>query len=93
MTINDLKENISIIEKDAADKIKQLKKEYCLEHNTKQVGQTFTDHSGDTILIQKILTDSHNLCCVYEGVLLNKDGTPKKKSKPRQMWQCNEKKS
>ena len=62
---------------------------YCLENNNYKVGDKFTDHIG-SIIIEKINYSTSSFCCVYYGIELKKDGTPRKDGSKRQVWQSNE---
>lgn len=68
-------------------------KEFCDANNPYKVGDVFTDHIG-SILIDKIqywvIFGNEGPCCVYSGLELKKDGTPRKDKSRRQCWQYNE---
>jgi hypothetical protein len=71
---------------------KKLIIEYCKQNNPYKIGDTFTDHRG-SILIERITyytyaTDKH--CCVYFGLELKKDGTPRKDQSKRSAYQLND---
>ena len=71
---------------------KQLRQQYCDANNHYKVGDKFTDHIG-TIVVEKIrYSYGDNPSCVYFGVGLKKDGTPRKhNNNKRNAWQINEK--
>jgi len=71
-----------------------LATEFARANNPYKIGDIFTDKIGK-IKIEKIqLTYSHfsdNLpSCVYTGLELKKDGTPKKSGDKRTAWQSND---
>ena len=71
---------------------KQMMKQYCDAKNPYKVGDKFTDHIG-TIVIEKIGYSYYggNPCCVFTGVGLKKDGTPRKdNNNKRNAWQSND---
>jgi hypothetical protein len=92
MLLETLNKKIDELEKNH-DKLKsKLMIEYCDANNPYKIGDKFTDHIG-TILIERIQYSlSINPSCVYYGLELKKDGTPKKNGSKRQAWQSNEKK-
>jgi len=61
-----------------------------LSKNTYKVNDIFTDHIG-SIIIKKIKIN-YDATCMYEGIVLKKDGTPTKKQEIRKAHQSNEKK-
>lgn len=69
--------------------------DYCQAHNPYKIGDVFTDHIG-SIRIDQITYDVslYRLpCCVYTGVELKKDGTPKASGSRRAAYQVNDVKS
>jgi hypothetical protein len=73
-------------------KRKKVMKRFCDANNPYKIGDKFTDHIG-SIIIEKIKY-SHTIngtpCCVYFGIGLKKDGTPKKSNDKRHAWQTND---
>jgi hypothetical protein len=70
-----------------------LETEYALSNNTVKVGDVFTDNLG-SIKVEKIKVwpggFSKLPSCVYEGLVLKKDGTPTKRNVLRRnAWQVN----
>jgi hypothetical protein len=68
---------------------KELIKAYCIANNPYKVGDVFRDHFG-SIKIGKIKYSILNMCMVYYGHELKKDGTPKKNGAVRCAYQSNE---
>lgn len=62
---------------------------YCISNNYYKIGDKFTDHIG-TILIERINYSLTKFCCIYYGIELKKDGTPRKDNSKREAWQSNE---
>jgi len=92
MTLNELDNKIIVLRNQFDNDVRLLKASYCNSNNPYKVGDIFTDHIG-SIIIENIKSYfSDNPCCVYYGVELKKDGTPRKDGSKRQAWQSNEKK-
>jgi len=89
MTKEDLKHKLKQIEDECIIKRKEVMRIYCDEHNPFKIGDSFTDHIG-TIRIEKVRYDLQYPCCVYFGVELKKDGSPKNSGKKRNSWQFNQ---
>ena len=90
MTEEELKEQLEALEKSHLLAKMVLMREYCNENNPYKIGDTFTDHIG-TVLIEKIMYSyGINTSCVYLGLELKKDGTPRKDGSKRNAYQCNE---
>ena len=71
----------------------QIIKSFCDANNPYKIGDVFTDHIG-SIRVQKIGYNRYgSVGCVYNGIILRKDGTETKKREIRQAWQSNEVKS
>ncbi|NCB47508.1 hypothetical protein EOM81_10890 [bacterium] len=93
MDIQDLKNSLQNIEnRYKIEKIRTIKT-YCDANNPYKVGDTFTDYNC-TIRIENIryYCSETNPCCIYEGVILRKDGTPRKDGKKESCFQSNERK-
>lgn len=71
-------------------KKRALVKECALSNNQYNVGDIVTDHIG-SVKVEKIMTTTSNdkPTCVYYGIELKKDMTPKKNDPRRQAWQNN----
>jgi len=92
MNIEDYKNAIHEIDKDAERKKLNLAIEYSKSHNKVKVGDIVEDHIGK-ILVGKI---SHSVsvnymtpCAVYTGMELKKNNEPFKHKKIRTVWQTN----
>ena len=71
-------------------KKKQVIRQYCDARNPYKVGDKFTDHIG-TVVVEKIMYSYiGNPCCIYFGVLLKKDGMPRKGNSKRYAYQSND---
>ena len=65
-------------------------REYCDANNPYKVGDVFEDRQGK-IKIEKIgYNYSQSFGCIYYGIELKKDGTPKKIESKRPAWQSND---
>lgn len=93
MNMQDLKNSLQYIENLCKTEKVQTIKAYCDANNPYKIGDTFTDHRC-TIRIEKIQyhCSEANPCCIYEGVILRKDGTPRKDGKKESCFQSNERK-
>jgi hypothetical protein len=91
MTKEQLRTELDIIHSDYAENVERVKITYCKANNPYKIGDIFTDHIG-SIKIEKIIFDlsSNELCCVYFGVELKKDLTPRKDNSKRNAWQSND---
>ncbi len=90
MTKETYQDNLKAYEVEFEIKKKSLAKDYAFSNNPHQIGDVITDNNT-TIKIEKIkhtLGNSYELPeCVYYGVELKKDGTPKKNGKLQGIWQ------
>ena len=68
---------------------KKLIRKFCDANNPYKVGDVFTDHIG-SIKVELIRYNYSDYNCVYFGVELKKDGTPKKLNPKRNAWQGND---
>jgi hypothetical protein len=66
-----------------------LIRDYCFSNNPYKVGDKFTDHIG-SIIIEEIKYSVISLCCIYFGIELKKDGTPRKDGSKRRAVQTSE---
>jgi hypothetical protein len=64
----------------------ELIKKFCLLNNPYKIGDKITDLSG-SIIIEKIKFSRYDMCCVYFGSSLKKDGTPRKDGEKRNIIQ------
>jgi hypothetical protein len=95
MKYEELKQRIKEINKEVELKVNKEIKAYCNANNPYKVGDIFTDHIG-SIIVEKIgyvsNLDRYKPYCIYCGIELKKDGTPKKGDKKRVAHQINENK-
>lgn len=77
--------------KELVDKKRELMKEYVDSNNPYEVGDKVTDHIGTIIIESMGYSNGFNdkPCAIYFGIELNKNSTPNKKTKKRQVWQVN----
>ncbi len=89
-----LKSELKRLENEYFTERTRMIKAYCDAHNTHKVGDVVTDHIG-SVKLHKIsyYVHSEHPCCIYVGLELKKDGTPRKDGKIRGVYQCNERKS
>lgn len=92
MTLEELRSKENEIKDEFANKVSELRRQYCNENNSYKVGDIFTDHIGSIVIESINYRLFENPCCIYYGVELKKDGTPRKDGSKRQAWQSNEKK-
>jgi hypothetical protein len=85
MTLEELKQMEREITREADERINQLRVDYSLEHNPYSVGDIIRDHYH-IIKVEKISVYSVGNC-VYTGVELKKDLTPKKRQVDTNMYQ------
>jgi len=82
---------IAQIEREANARKIELIRLYASENNTFKVGDVVKDHIG-SIIIEKItytISSKKIPCCVYYGLELKKDGTPRKNKSKRSVYQGN----
>jgi len=93
MTKEEMDSKLSQLEQEYSLNRKQIIKDFCDYNNPYKIGDIFTDHIG-SIKIERIKYSFSNLrdkpCCVYHGIELKKDLTPKKLVIKRDAWQSNE---
>lgn len=93
MKKEELDSKLSQLEQEYSLNKKKLIREFCDANNPYKVGDIFTDHIG-SIRIEKIKYSfslyREKPCCVYYGVELKKDLTPKKIQTNREAWQSND---
>lgn len=93
MTPKEYQERMSAINKEAAEKIKELKIQYAQENNPYSVGDIIEDHIGKGRIKEILLAEvsySYMLPqCVYLCDNLTRKGTVNKKEPTRQIWQNN----
>ncbi len=93
MKYEELQQRIKEINKEVELKVNNEIKAYCNANNPYKVGDIFTDHIG-SIKIEKIgyvlNLGRYKPYCIYSGLELKKDGTPKKGDKKRVAHQINE---
>jgi hypothetical protein len=95
MERKELEEKENELKLEYESKLKELKKQFAFLNNPYKIGDIFTDHIGcikiETIKASFGLHNSYSLpSCVYFGVELKKDMTPKKNNPKRQAWQSND---
>ena len=87
MTAEELKYKITLIKLETDKKIECVRREFVDANNPYKIGDIVTDHKC-TIRIEKIryyLTEKP--CAFYSGVILNKDGSPRKDGKTETVYQ------
>jgi hypothetical protein len=89
MTKETLDKQLAQLLADYEQQKKELIKSYCIANNPYKVGDVFTDAYG-SIKIEQVTYSIHSMCCVYYGVPLKKDLTPKLSSPHRSAYQDNE---
>ena len=91
MKKEELDSKLSQLEQEYSLNKKKLIIEFCDANNPYKVGDIFTDHIG-SIRIEKIKYSLYmgKPCCVYYGVELKKDLTPRKIQMNRKAWQSND---
>lgn len=92
MKLEELNERLKDLRNKYDSDVLHFKREYCDRNNPYKVGDIFTDHIGSIIIESIKYYPIDKPCCVYYGIELKKDGTPRKDSSKRQAWQSNEKK-
>lgn len=86
--------SLAKIAENAKRETNSLRWNFSYSHNSVRVGDTIEDHIGKG-LVEKvnhgIFSSNHDLPeCVYDVIILNKDGSPSKiKQNRRSVWQCN----
>jgi hypothetical protein len=92
MTEADYKIEMAKIETERRQKREEVMKKFAFENNTVKSGDKFTDHIG-TIVVEQIKATLPSLSefpsCMYFGIELKKDGTPKKDGSKRWTYQTN----
>jgi hypothetical protein len=95
MTFAALKLKLNSLEEQYERKKHNLQREYCDANNPYKIGDNFTDHIG-TIKIERIAyyfsSYGYEPSCIYFGIELKKDGTPKASEKRRKAFQPDDKK-
>lgn len=92
MTNREYDMEIKAIEDAAHQKKRNLIKEFCDANNPYKIGDIFSDHIGQ-IRIEKIKYYARAVdypCCIYEGIILNKNGDENKLGSRREAYQINE---
>ena len=69
----------------------ELMKEFVRSNNPHKIGDKVTDSLGSIVIEQIGFAHGYvdKPCAKYFGIELKKDGTPKKKTSRRQVWQLN----
>lgn len=89
MTLEELKDKIRLINLAKDSEIVCARKTFVDANNPYKIGDRVTEHAH-TICIEKIgYYLAEEPCAIYMGVLLNKDGTPRKDRKKDTVYQCN----
>jgi hypothetical protein len=92
MTYEQLKDRIKAINKEVELKVDNEIRAYCDANNPYKAGDVFTDHIG-SIKVKEIgyaLLTGNKPYCIYSGIELKKDGTPKSGDKKRVAYQIND---
>lgn len=91
MTELEYRDELVKLETEYRKKRQELMAKFALSNNTVKKGDKFTDHIG-TILVEEIKAQGSLTglpSCIYLGVELKKDGTPKKSGEKRWAYQTN----
>jgi hypothetical protein len=92
MNLDEYKEKIKEIEVRASDEKNLVAKEYALANNSILIGDIVEDHIGK-VLVENISFAFHHVdrmpLCVYWGMELKKNGTPKISGNKRKVFQSN----
>ena len=92
MSHEEYKAQVKVIEERAETEKKELAKNYATDNNPYNVGDIITDHMGSVKvdIIQISLGNQREPPqCVYNGIILNKDGSYNKRGKRRGIFQMN----
>jgi len=91
MTFEEFQKMMEIVNKSYQLSIKAAIHNYCDANNPYKIGDIFTDHIG-SIKIQAISYFYNEIepCCIYCGIELKKDGSPRKDGAVRNAYQRNE---
>jgi len=91
MTEVEYEQELEALNAEHKRKCNNLMATFALSNNTVMKGDKFTDHIG-TIIVEdiKINVSRYELpSCIYFGLVLKKDGTPKKDGEKRWAYQTN----
>ena len=91
MNIEDYKNKIALIEKEAESRKQAVHKQYALENNDVNIGD-FVEDSMGLVLVEKIrfsIGFRGIPGCVYFGAEYTKKRLPRKDGSKRGVWQCN----
>ena len=90
MTPEEYRDRLEALNKEVAQKKNELYKEYAFANNPYKIDDIISD-GIDTIKIESIAAGFAFLCpeptCVYSGISLKKDLTPKKSGDKENIWQ------
>lgn len=89
MDLNEYKEKLEAIRKEADAKSFALAKEYALSHNTVKTGDIVKDHIGNVLVESIKIHLSSPPSCVYFGPTLTVKLAPTKNGKKREAYQMN----
>lgn len=91
-TLENYQKEVKKIEDEKELKIRELMREFAIANNPYKKGDIITDHIGSIIMESfKIYRPSYNSLpsCVYYGIELKKDGTPRVRQEKRPLYQIN----
>jgi hypothetical protein len=88
MTQQEYKDQLNMLRQVFETDKKVLAKKYAFANNKVEVGDIVSDLGG-SIKVEsvKVSINQEYPCCVYQGVLLKKDGTPNKRGDLYTVWQ------
>lgn len=87
MTLEEYKAKLDKLEDEFRQTKMQLAKEFALSNNPYKKGDKITDNIG-SIIIEKIMFSLYpSPMCVYEGIIINKNGSPSINGKRRCVYQ------
>ena len=92
MTQEEYNSELNQLEQEFLVNKRKLATKCAFSNNAVKIGDIVTDHIG-SIMVESIKVGFPSLnelpSCVYDGVELKKDKTPKKIPTKRSAWQCN----
>lgn len=90
MSEQELNQSILELTKSFEANKRLLIRQYCDSNNPYKIGDVFTDHIGSVLIESVGYWYSTPAFCLYFGIDLKKDGTPKKSGGKRTAHQCND---
>lgn len=88
MTEQEYKDQLNLLQQGYETDKKVLAKKYAFANNKVEVGDIVSD-AGGSIKVEavKVSLNQEYPCCVYQGIYLNKNGTPNKRGESYTVWQ------